>query len=279
MLNKISVVIATLGDGKLLEVINSLNKNEIKPLEILICIPKEYSSKIDNLYIPNVKKIITNKGGQVFQRSVGFTNAIGEFVLQIDDDILIDFQNILMMANQLLKLGKGNCIGPQYYDLNSAKYCYLIPKGVGKLESYLIDYFLGGAKWGISRMGTISKSGVSYGIDINFMKNEIVETEWLAGGCVLHYKHDIITEDFYPFTGKAYCEDIIHSILLKRNGIKLWVTKSAICNLEYIYEFDKDLYNNAKKYVIELLGYPLIYFHISNLYFSTRVSIRKYFRN
>ena len=85
-------------------------------------------------------------------------------------------------------------------------------------------------------MGTISKSGNNFGYDINYMRNEIVKVDWLAGGCVLHHKKNLVTTNYYPFSGKAYCEDLIHSVLLRNNKINLYLTKNVICNLEDTFE-------------------------------------------
>ena len=63
------------------------------------------------------------------------------------------------------------------------------------------------------------------------MKTEYLQVDWLPGGCVMHKKQNIILYDFYPFEGKAYCEDLIHSYHLINRGIKLMVTKNSRCLL------------------------------------------------
>jgi len=44
----------------------------------------------------------------------------------------------------------------------------------------------------------------------------------------LHRKENLILEDYFPFEGKAYAEDVIHSFLLRKQGVKLYVCKGAI---------------------------------------------------
>ena len=56
-MNKISVVIATLGTELLNSTIKSLNNSSIIPDEILICIPQEYYKRVQNYNIKNVKII------------------------------------------------------------------------------------------------------------------------------------------------------------------------------------------------------------------------------
>ena len=56
-------------------------------------------------------------------------------------------------------------------------------------------------------------------IDPEYFKDNIVGTEWLAGGCVLGFRNELITNNFFPFEGKAYAEDLLNSFLRKKKGI------------------------------------------------------------
>jgi len=53
------------------------------------------------------------------------------------------------------------------------------------------------------------------------------DVEWLAGGCVM--RKNLVLEDFYPFAGKAFYEDMIHSWHLTRRGIALKMDAGAMC--------------------------------------------------
>ena len=82
-------------------------------------------------------------------------------------------------------------------------------------------------------MGRVTSIGVNYGVDGSQCQGKgSLETDWLPGGCVLSYRTDLITEAFFPFQGKAYCEDIIHSLLRKRRGTRHWVVPGAQCSIE-----------------------------------------------
>ena len=86
----ISVVIATLGGNTTSRTVSLLNSGSTKPEEILICIPYEYESRVDDLKeINNVKIISTKCKGQVPQRIEGFKKAVSQYVLQLDDDMYI----------------------------------------------------------------------------------------------------------------------------------------------------------------------------------------------
>ncbi len=278
----VSVVIPTLGGSQILQTINNLNTTNLKPREILICIPKELSYKLNFNFDNNIKIIETDLYGQVYQRTIGFKKATEDFVLQLDDDLLFSIDNIQIMLNELRHLGINNCIGPQLYDEKNKIYNYSIYNGFTKFESYIIEYFLGGAKFGKDRMGKISKSGQNFGYDIRHMKNNIQNVEWLAGGCVLFYKKNLILENYYPFQGKAYCEDLIHSYLLKKNETKLWITKSAICILDGEYlelnnaEIKKQI--QAHLYFLKLINGSIFQFYIIKYYWRFRniVTIKLY---
>ena len=73
--------------------------------------------------------------------------------------------------------------------------------------------------FGKNRMGCLSTINVTSSIDPQFFCCDIVRTQWLAGGCVLGYKEDLIIDNFYPASGKAYSEDCLHSYLRTQLGI------------------------------------------------------------
>ena len=274
----VSVVIPTLGYDCLNDTIAHLNSDRIKPYEILICIPNDLIARVQNIEYPNVKIIPTSHYGQVYQRSVGFKSACQQFVLQLDDDLIFEISQLKILTQHLIKLGDKNCIGPQMFDIKINKFRYLEQVGRPKWESYIIEFLIGGAKWAASRMGTISYSGKAYGVDINYMTSENVETEWLAGGCILHYKDNLVLDNFYPFQGKAYSEDLIHSIILRSKGIKLWITKSAICKLEVLSNENIQSLDHVNKFVIKKMNKNLFYFYSSKLYWSFRSKLLLQFK-
>ena len=90
-------------------------------------------------------------------------------------------------------------------------------------------------------MGTVARSGVTFGVDPDFTKEELMGVDWLPGGCVLFHKCDLILEDYFPYSGKAFCEDALAAGVLKQRGIKKWMLKSTkaftthqITNFDYI---------------------------------------------
>ena len=229
VVHPLSVVIPTLGGESLRGTIEQLNRGTLIPSEILVCIPEEDAFRVHDLCINNVILVKTKTRGQVVQRAAGFEFAKHKIVLQLDDDISIHKEAIQELTNALQKLGTGNALGPIYFDENLGHCVHDIKSG---LSGYLRSQFYSvicGAPWNEKRMGVMTKIGLCFGVDKNYCNSEYFKTEWLPGGCVLCFKEDLIKENFFPFPGKAYSEDIIHSFLRKDIGIQHWVIPGAEC--------------------------------------------------
>ena len=230
---ELSVVIPTLGGESLGTTIAQLNRGMLVPREILVCIPEKEAPRVQNLGLPGVRIIITDVRGQVAQRARGFQEAMGAKVLQLDDDIQLEPDCLERIGSFLEQVGPGNAVGPVYRDADTGKCVHRINGGfMGWLQS-VYAMIVCGAPWGVARMGRATSIGVNYGVDWNHCRGKPpVETDWLPGGCVLSFKNDLIREAFFPFPGKAYCEDNIHSLLRKGKGIRHWVVPDARCAIE-----------------------------------------------
>jgi glycosyltransferase involved in cell wall biosynthesis len=253
----ISVVIPTLGGESLKITIESLNKGAIKPQEILVCIPLEKAYLVQELEKENVKIIKTKCQGQVSQRTFGFQKAANSFVLQLDDDIILDSDTLYLLSNELNRLGRGNVVAPLFFDLDTGRCLHTLQDGFLGWFKALIDVLIFGAPWGSRRSGAVTKTALAYGVDSSLCDASPVKTEWLPGGCVMSFSGDLIRENFYPFKGKAYCEDLIHSYLRRIKHIQHYVVPLAICKTrvvkEQLEEFD-DTENNAYQYYVKLIN-------------------------
>jgi hypothetical protein len=232
---KVSVVIATLGCDQLSRTVGAINAGSLVPSEILICIPYKCSNSIGEFKEANVRVIFTTFMGQVAQRAEGFKQAREPLVMQIDDDIDLSVDALELMLKALCLLGRGNVVGPVF--LNKSTGMPLSPFSVG-VKGQLINiyyYLFGALPFGKARMGCLSSICVSSSIDPNYCSDSIVKTQWLAGGCVLGYREDLILDNFFPFSGKAYAEDGLHSYLRSNRGIVHNVVSTARAAIDLPY--------------------------------------------
>ncbi|MBK9018686.1 MAG: glycosyltransferase family 2 protein [Sulfuritalea sp.] len=224
----ISVVIATLGGPTLKGTIETLNLGSVVPGEILICIPLPEASRDIGFEFSNVRILPTMVRGQVAQRVEGFKLAKGPFVMQLDDDILLDHECVANLQATLLRI-PGAAVAPNLLELESRESVYRTSHGDG-LPRRIYNWLMNGKEG--YREGTILKSGSPIGIVPDGCADGPLDVEWLAGGCVMHHKANLILENYFPFGGKAYCEDMIHSHLLAKKGVRLLIEPRATCCLE-----------------------------------------------
>ena len=253
----LSVVIATLGGETLADTISYLNSGEKIPAEILVCIPEEDSSCAESLSMKNVKIIKTPCRGQVAQRAYGL-RACQPLVLQLDDDIVLRPDDLRLLVQKLGQLGHGHALAPLFRLLSTGQYVTEYHAGVSGWLHSLHASLICGAPWGIKRMGVISPVGVGHGVDRRYCESGLFETQWLPGGCVICHREDLVTEDYYPFAGKAFGEDLVHSILWKKQGTRLWMHLDASGTISYDFmpfnwQTERAIFR-VQEYVVKLIG-------------------------
>lgn len=272
----ITVVIATLGGPTLKDTIETINRGTIIPEEILVCIPRKEADRVRALSYPNLKVIVTDCRGQVAQRAIGFQNAMHEVVVQLDDDMQVDERCIELLLKTLETRGRNVAVSPSLVDLSTGESVYKKPRRNRTLEKIYYWVLNGSAGY---EQGKIQKCGFPVGIDPQALDSDSCEAEWLAGGCVMHYRQNLVLENFYPFQGKAYCEDVIHSYHLRSKGIRLLVVPRAVCGLHDVllstseprefYEFLASDFR-ARRYFMRLASRAS--FRIYFFYFATCLS-------
>jgi hypothetical protein len=245
----VSIVVPTLGDIKLLKLIKHLNKDKnYKISEIILSIPRNKFNYIKDLTRnwDNIKIVYSNINGQVLQRIKGFKLAKEKNVLQLDDDVLIDANSVNILMRNMYGINCQKAISPVYKDFDKKYLNEKSKKFLSKIRLFIMCLLFGSIKK-INSIGNISNALINYGFgrQINGIKN--IEVEWLLGACVIHKKKNLILENFYPYQGKSYCEDLLHSIELRKKNIKLFITNSA-----YVYcktENNINNYNELLKYI------------------------------
>lgn len=224
----VTVVIPTLGGPSLGPTIEQLNAGSVVPAEILVCIPAAEGSKVGVYNEPNVRVLVTDCRGQVAQRAAGFANASCELVLQLDDDILLERTCLESLVRELRRHGPRCAVAASLTWVRSRQSAYVSRRG--PFFSKILYWCLNG---GIGhRAGTVTRAGTEIGVVPTARDPDVLQVEWVPGGCVLHSKHNLVMDDYFPFPGKAFCEDLIHSFLLTQRSVRLLVSTKAIAFIE-----------------------------------------------
>ena len=233
--HKISVVIPTLGGDMLSDTISILNKGTIRPDEILICIPNQFQNRVPNNLPDNVRLVLTSIMGQVSQRIAGFKEARNNLVFQMDDDVHVHSMALQILADGINDLGKYSSISPVLVNRLGEDSVYMKSRATSwPLKIYY--FFISGLTQPMP--GAILGCGIGLGWSPLKDDPPFKAMEWLPGGCVMHNKNNLVTKEFYPFEGKAYCEDLIHSRILSVKGVKLYVAKDASASIILESPFD-----------------------------------------
>jgi len=236
----ISIVIPTIGNRNLMPTIKSLNNSSIAIDEIIISIP--FDVEIETELFQNFSNLIIYKSrykGQVAQRIEGFKIAKNEIVVQLDDDIILE-KNCLKLMFDFIQLNHKCSISAHFFDMITKRSIYYQEDKKGFASFFFLSELLNSRNKIYNKIksgknmhqnGAISKSGFETYPDMQKHSAPFI-TGWIPGGCVMHHKSNLILYNFFPFSGKAYCEDLYHSIALKKNNIKLYYHPNAKAYLE-----------------------------------------------
>lgn len=253
----ITCVIASLGSEKLFKTVESLLSGKIIPIEIVICIPSGKDIKISKNYKCKIT-VLNEEKGQVLQRIRAIKSVKTEIIFQIDDDIEIDKYCLDILISRLLKLGPGNVVAANLIESENSK-------NISPSFNH--------------KCGKVTYFGEAITLKKCCLSKDIVSTDWVPGGCSLYYLKDAIIENYYPFKGKAFNEDIICSLLRKKRGINHFIVPSAKC---YLVNHDNTLkvsdlkkYYLSKKYYFKLKNKRNILFDI----YFTKICIGTIFKN
>jgi hypothetical protein len=220
----VSVVIATLGGSELEKTVAILRRGLYVPDEILVCVPAGMTIEACVQEDSGLRILRTPCKGQVAQRAYGLAASRNLYVMQLDDDVHLTEHSLEQLFAELNALGPGNALAPLLTNCVTGQYLTRYTDDLTGLVKNLSASLLGGAAWGAARMGQIDPSGIPYAIDRDYCDGIIpIETQWLPGGCVICHQADLVTENYYPFSGKAYSEDVIHSLWWRKRGVRLWV--------------------------------------------------------
>ena len=224
-LSDISVIVPTIVKDLSNKWINQINSYTNNGINVFLSIPK--NKNIDEVYklgfSEKVKIIKSHSIGQVNQRQFAYKFCKSEFIINMDDDIEFSIEKISILFMQFLNLPEKSCIAP-IMNLTSNPYNKF------KLINFIKNFFIFSEL--NPKPGSISKSSFPVPCTSkNFLNNEFFkEVDWLPGGVLLLRRKHLIKEKYFHFSGKAYCEDLIHSYLLKNKNLRLYA--SNLCSFQ-----------------------------------------------
>lgn len=225
----VSVVIATLGGRDLEATLVRLRSGSRVPEEIMLCIPQGIVPEARFQEDDCLHVLWTSCRGQVAQRALGLAQVRNPFVLQMDDDVMLSPTALEQLFDVCSDATQPMAVAPLFKLCETGQYLTRYRSNLKGFLQSLSATVIGAAPWGARRMGRIDRSGIPYAVDPDYCNAPLVETEWLPGGCVLCRREHLVCENYYPFPGKAYSEDVIHSVLWRQRGVRLWVAPHIEC--------------------------------------------------
>ena len=256
--------------------IKQINNYALSGIKVIISIPPKINKEdvFKKGFINKINIINAKCKGQVKQRIIAYKYCNSELIMHMDDDIILDIKILKILINDYSLLPEKSCFAPYL--------CEYPIEGENKLLRRLKD--------SIIFFGTSKKSGKvgvsSFPIPYKrFEKSKFSEVDWLPGGLLLIRKKDCLFYDYFNLPGKAYCEDLIHSQLLKNKGVRLFISNT--CNYQTKIAKYKDLgliyflrYIKsdfiARNYYRKIIKNPFLpmlnaYFFIINYYFFCKL--------
>lgn len=277
--HKISIVYATVGNDSLFKILNQMRMSRFRDdiLNIISLPPNavEFKAKLEDYFskddgLLKHKILCSPIKGQVAQRAYAIRSAESKIIIQMDDDLLISPEVVDQLVIDIEHLGPGYAVGPKicpYSSFNS----------FGPIKKILYKYIYNNKESNLNG-GGILRFGISlYPSSFN---DKFTPVEWLPGGCVCYHRCDALYDNYYPYSGKAYYEDVIASILRTKLNIIHLINGEEI-TIEQPHAFDSisQLFSNikARNYVNTLLDERYI-INIANIIDFLHFVCRRYLK-
>jgi hypothetical protein len=177
----ISIVIPSLGDKKVIKVIDFLNKDKnYKISEIILSVPKNKKNHLEHMIsrYKNVKILSVNRRSQVYQRIQGFKAANENQILQLDDDIFINIKSIKILIKRIIQLDSRRCFAPIYKDFNG-NFLHKKKNSILYKIHLIIMLLLFGSIKKINEMGSFDNALVYYGEFNSNILLKYLEVYWV----------------------------------------------------------------------------------------------------
>jgi len=217
----VTVVITTLGSPDLSKTLDCIRRSSVSVKSIFICIPDRLRHLVDAFADSTVSIVPSAAQGQVLQRLAGFNIVCTSLVLQIDDDIIFSADVIKTTYEAALLLGPGFSVGG-CIDRND-EFIHKTSITSNKLKFFrrLFLWLIAGAPMEDSkRIGKFSKQTWCQLVPSGYDSKSYLPVDLLSGGFCMSWASELVLHNYYPFPGKAYKEDLLHSIERTKKGIQ-----------------------------------------------------------
>ena len=223
----LSLVVASYkGSKRIRTLINSILLGKAIPKEIIIvCVSEEYNKYLFNLKkfmnLANIIIIRVKLKNQIFQRQTGLKFAKENYILQLDDDLIVEKNTISLMYNHVSKNHYKKIFCGNLIDKNKNP---LDKRWLSYYKNYNIFRFILFVLNGFRKIepNTIIKSGRP----IPNFKNCNNIYQWLNSSLCFHNKA-LNDYKFFNTKGKSYYEDIFTSHSFLQQGYQLIKIKSS----------------------------------------------------
>lgn len=190
-------------------------------------------------YTPNVTYIRSPLSGQVAQRIFAVHHSRCTYILSMDDDIFISppyLRDLFYKYTRLLSTYTNPVLGVQVKSSVQpiSSFRHLSPFALN-----LISFIENTSVQLLKKPSTLSPLNFnshhdsSYS-DFNTPLNGCYQSDWFSGGFFISPCSIFPSSSYYPFPGKAFCEDVILSIILKRAGSPLFIANGITAFTESI---------------------------------------------
>ncbi len=207
--------IRTLGRAgeKYQTLLDSLKNQTIQPKKILVYIPHGYDLPKETI---GIEEYIRCEKGMVHQRSLPFDEVDTEYMLFLDDDLLLPNDFAERMLNAIKKEG-GDCICADIYNIKDES---ILNKVAAAIFSFVFPRFNDGWAFKLQR-----NSSSTYN---NFPHNEVLPSQCASASNYLckkevflniHYEHERWIDEFKYAIG----DDMLFTYKLYLNNYKLFV--------------------------------------------------------
>ena len=221
------IVIPSIGEPSLLLLLSSINDSSLTPANVYIVLRSCDSIKFNSTHFSfPIHILFSSNYGQVAQRQYGFSVAKSPIVIQLDSDCIVPSDMFLTLLNVFCQLeqvyGESIALSPAFIDTDGFM---MFSSDSFLLRSFRFLYSVLSLLYPCNNL-----TAFGFNFPLNLPQNKIssssslFRSDWLPGGCVVHRSSNLINSNYYPFSGKAYSEDLFHSYLLSCNSVKLFCT-------------------------------------------------------